>query len=642
VYYLYRYWLCVRQAVGTPVAQPPTDEERKDFETLVVALAGAYKPYLTDQLATVEFPAGLPAEVLSGKLDCFEGQEETAAVFERLLTVESAMALLGRKAFEAHAREQFFWFCRCWCLCAIRFGCCLARARSLIEVLRCLVFYRRCVRRCFQPLTCELIAPRQCVEEGPITSAGIAFGIEIRGTATGAFCSHYILEWREAGTAVWRTGPEVHYPGGGAQGPCGVVNSTLGYLQTFPLVPAGPVEIRICVYSMQQAVAPRCCTITFELQRNLVYIRGIEGIDAATPPGFLDVTAQLTDGAGLVRSFGTALKIFGSAWVGGCHGFDIKRYTLSFHRGFVVDPTLATFVQFWQVDYNTPLQIDADLNKIFERELTSRWRELKWCFPLPCVTIANFLENVRWSTQVPQSYAVEPPGPPFWVSTPLPLINCQSGRYTLRLTTEDTGGNIRHDLQWAWFDNKEIYGKITQIAGVPPCATVNLSQFAVAGGDCSVPWPANLLGIAYDEYIEEGNAAPPSDNFDAYQLWIKKDGGGWFSLPIPGPIGPGVLGTSRVGDPGVRCANADPPPGMVPPESPGILAVLDLRRLDAACNPAEPGLTLRRGECCGYIIWLQVRDKTICPSLYANRHQKDEFFPFCVCNDLRPTLTHAT
>ena len=30
-YYLYRYWLCVRQVIGKPVANPPTAEEHKDF-----------------------------------------------------------------------------------------------------------------------------------------------------------------------------------------------------------------------------------------------------------------------------------------------------------------------------------------------------------------------------------------------------------------------------------------------------------------------------------------------------------------------------------------------------------------------------------------------------------------------------------
>src|SRR5437764_1378314 len=61
-YYLHRYWICVRQALGTPVSSPPTAEERQDFQTLVQALAGAYRPYLTDQLASVEFPSGIPDE----------------------------------------------------------------------------------------------------------------------------------------------------------------------------------------------------------------------------------------------------------------------------------------------------------------------------------------------------------------------------------------------------------------------------------------------------------------------------------------------------------------------------------------------------------------------------------------------------
>src|SRR5262249_48323024 len=64
VYYLYRYWICVRQSLGDPIATPPTEEQRRDFHALVQALAGAYKPYLTDQLASVEFPDGIPDEVL--------------------------------------------------------------------------------------------------------------------------------------------------------------------------------------------------------------------------------------------------------------------------------------------------------------------------------------------------------------------------------------------------------------------------------------------------------------------------------------------------------------------------------------------------------------------------------------------------
>ena len=642
-YYLYRYWLCVRQVLGTPVSHPPTAEEREDFQVLVKALASAYKPYLTDQLASVEFPTGVPDEVLGGRIDCLEGEDEAATVFERLLTAETAPALLGRQAFEAHSKDPHFWFCRCWCLCAIRFGCCLARSRNLIDFLRCLLFYRRCLRDCFRPLTCQLTDPHDCVEEQEFLIVGVLRGVEIRGTATGAFCSHYTIEWRQSGIGPWKTNG-VHYPGNAAQGPCGVVSGTLGYLATFPFVAPGLVEIRVCVFSTQGG-SPHCCTIQFELQRNLVWIRGIEGIEAADPPGIFDPTAQLVDVSGAVRSFGTALRVFGSAEVGGCQGADIKRYTLSYHSGFV--------------DYNTPLQLDAGTNLKFEDVLTGTWREFH--FPPGCNPAFNWLQDAYWSTQVPQSFPIVPseppcPAPALWTSTPLPLLNCQSGRYTLRLTVEDTGGGVKHDLQQVWFDNKNIYGQITQIFPVPPCSTINLGQFALGNGDCTVAWPAQLHGIAFDELIEEGNFAPPSDNYDGYQLWIKKDGGAWFQIPIPGPGAPPwggpFIGTSRVGQPGVRCPNADPPPCLpapacIPPFGPGILAILDLRRLDKFCNPAEPGLTLDRahkdpitgqeipGECCGYIIWLQVRDKSICPSLSGGRHQVDDFFPFCICNDLR-------
>jgi len=71
LYYLYRYWRCVREALGAPVQNPPTLAERADFNTLVKAMASAYRPYLNDQLASVEFTQALSDEVFDGRLDCF-------------------------------------------------------------------------------------------------------------------------------------------------------------------------------------------------------------------------------------------------------------------------------------------------------------------------------------------------------------------------------------------------------------------------------------------------------------------------------------------------------------------------------------------------------------------------------------------
>ncbi len=652
-FYVYQYWLCVRRSLGIPVANPPTQEQLNDFRILIEALAKAYKPYLTDQLASVEFPSGIPEEVLNGKIDCFEGRADTCAIFDRLLTTEAAQALLGKAAFVTRSHEANFWFCRCWCLCSICFGCCLARARSFIEVIWCLIYYIRCLVDCFRPLTCAITNPteNECVEEQYLAGPNI-IGIEIDGTATGAGCDHYTLEWRQGGGAFQSTG--IHYPGNAPQGACGVVGGTLGFLATHPFVQPGPVEIQVCVFPAGGG-APQCCLRQFVLQRNLVWIRGVEFVNA---PDTFDPNSQIVDGAGVVRSFGNAQRINGSAVIGGCPGKDLKRFTLSYISGFVTNPTLPGFVQFWQVDYITPLQIDAGMNKVFEHALTSDWRQpnfpAAFCSPL----FGDFLQDDYWFNLSPVAHPVIPseaPCPPpalLWTSTPLPITNCSSGRYTLRLTTEDQGGGIKHSLRQVWFDNKDIHGLIAQVAGVDPCATLNLSQFAAPGADCTNPWSAQLLGIAFDELIEEGNGTIPSDNYamvgatvqGGYLLWIKKDGAPdpGHPVPIPGPggagsplvWGPPFQGTTRVGTVGSHCANAVPPGPPPGPDVNGILALLDMRRLDAQCNPNEPDLTLKRGECCGYIVTLLVFDNSICPGLSGGRHQIEHHFPICICNDL--------
>src|SRR5258707_8534889 len=521
-YYLYEYWKCVRQVIDSPISDPPAAEQREDFQTLVKILAEAFKPYLSDQLATVEFSEGIPDEIISGKIDCFIDEPESCIIFERLLTTEAARALLGRAVFEKMSQQRFFWFCRCWCLCSICFGCCLARARNIQQYLLCLHAYWRCLRDCFRPLTCDVTSPHDCVEEEEFPALGILRGVEIKGTAAGAFCDHYTLQWRQGGP--WQS-TGIIYPGSAAQGACGVVNGTLGYLQTLPLVSPGPAitEIQLCVFSTQGG-APHCSTSQFILQRNAVWIRGLEYVNA---PDIFDPTSQIVNGAGVVQSFGNESLINGSAVIGGCQGQDIKRYTLAYYPDFVTDPTLPGFVQFWQVDYITPLQIDDGLNRVFENALTSFWTETNFPFFLhPCNPGFDSLQPTRWPhlfpEALPQQFPPAPPQPapclppPSWTTTPLPLPNCQSGKFTLRLKVEGQGGAVKTSLRQVWFDNKKIkfsHCHITQIAGIDPCATVDLRQFAPPGADCSVPWKANLLAVAYDETIFPGDFSVPSDNF---------------------------------------------------------------------------------------------------------------------------------
>jgi hypothetical protein len=64
------------------------------------------------------------------------------------------------------------------------------------------------------------------------------------------------------------------------------------------------------------------------------------------------------------------------------------------------------------------------------------------------------------------------------------------------------------------------------------------------------------------------------------------------------------------------------------------LLTIDMRRLDAVCNPAEPGLTLPRGECCGYVLRLLVWDTSVVPAGPSGRHEIEHHFPVCICNDL--------
>ena len=201
-----------------------------------------------------------------------------------------------------------------------------------------------------------------------------------------------------------------------------------------------------------------------------------------------------------------------------------------------------------------------------------------------------------------------------WHTQSLPSTNCFSGQYTLRLAVEDTMANLYYDTQQIWFDNKPIYGEITGILGVPSCAVINLSDFNA--GNCNVVWQLAIQGIAYDEYILEGDTTHPSDNFGGYCLTVTRQGGQSqcaaivlsVALPVPAPASPATVGTNRVGDPGVRCASASPP-AMPPAKFSNTLTTMDARMFDAVCGanamPQPPaGFALKRGECCSFFLAL--------------------------------------
>lgn len=624
VYYLYRYWLCVREVLGTPVTPGKlSDVERKDFETLVAALAKAYRPFLTDQLATVEFTTGLPEAVAGGTVDCFEGEEEAAAVFERLLTIEMAPALLGAAAFKAHSAEPWFWFCRCWCLCAIRFGCCLARAKSLVDVYRCVRLYWRCLRDCFRPLTCELTSPKECVAE-EVNAAIPALVVPIIGTAAGGGFQRYVLEWSLNGF-VWHAANFVYPPippGNPVQGNSPVFGGLLAYLDT-TLLNAGTYFVRMTVYNVNGATVT--CSITFAVFKKDVRILGVDGNTSLNAP-WSDPAAQLIDNvpalcarpAGVFEaSFGTCLSVLGSAYIGGCDDNQkIKRYTLDYKPGYETDCTTGGWTNFWTVNFSTPAQYRAINMRTDTSVLTATWGP-------DCLVPVPFPPWCLLSD--PQALL----GPSSWTSN---IGGCHlSGLYTIRLVVEDTNGNTYCDTQRVWLDNKPLTALI-QIGAVPKCADLFVSQFAMPP-DCTVPWSLPISGIAYDEYIDEAlPLARPNDNFDYYVVSVEKQGGPTISIPIPGPGGACFYGTSRVGDPGTRCGI----PTVL--KVIGTLALFDLRAVDLKCKPSLPypvpdAFTIPRGECCVYIFHLAVYDRTArpCGTSHVWAH-----WPVKICNDLKP------
>jgi hypothetical protein len=677
-YYLYRYWRCVRETLGTPVGTPPTAAELADYTTLVEALARAFRPYLTDQLASVEFPAGIPEEVIGGRIDCREGLPEICEIFERLFGPKTALALLGEKAFAEHSRAPWFWFCRCWCLCAICFGCCLARARTMVEVRWCLKYFFKCLAECFQPLRCELTDPDGCVQERPgLVKEAVA--VEIKGTAAGAFFDHYTLEWRQAHPTTepcdnqdkdWQNGSTklIHYPGGGSSGTVPVVNGTLGWLDTTDLQ-TGFYEIRVCVYSSLPETPRTCCCHVFQLFKALVWIDRVADLPGAmvkTPPGWFDQSlppqSPIVDTAGNTVSVGGCVSVIGTAWVGDCPDRKIKCVDLRAAVGWLpgtAEPGFAATLPL----YTTPMlpapicytdavplveiKKRASWNQLFERPLTARWVptvippfDTQFCLQRYCFNSADLL----------------PPCPDA-------QHDCHSGKYTILLDVTDTMDNHYYDTQQVWFDNKYMYANVhvafDGFAGLAACADLHLgpdSRFVPPGAPCGIPWPANLLGVAYDEYIDPADLSSPSDNFDYYSLSVTKQGGITYSVPITPALGPPAYGpdpfkgTQRVGDPGTRCEILNPipgcPPPLVPARTPGLLTKLDMRIFDAVCaasipvgDPSRPpaGFPLKRGECCGYSFQLYAQDRTWSDGWAGGFHHNwSSPWAICICNDLPP------
>ncbi len=667
-YYLYRYWLCVRTATGRNPRAQVTAYEREEFRTLAALLGQTYAAWLKEEEMKVALDRGTVDDVLAGRADCCRDNAFTAALFDRLSTQEAAEALLGREAFASHAKHPFFWLCRCWCRAAIRFGCCLACARSREEMRRCLDEYQRSLEDCLGPLRCELTNPTGCFEEQPILQIQ-DLGVPVTGTAMGAYFGGYTIEWRMVegepcdGLKGWNSDGVV-YPGNAAAGSAPVMNGTLGWIKT-RLLTARSYEVRICVRTSRPGTAPPCCCIIYNLFKRFVWINRVGaawvGGGGVYDPNAPLVYPPLPDPSSHLVPVGCCVNVHGAAWVGECNDRRIKCFSLHYAPGFLPGPTETGFNPAVYtalpgqapVCYTPPDEAEkrAQPNELTANDsiLTTQWQQVvidySYLFNLPPHTI----EHKEWKLQ-----------PRCFHSTSLPACldathTCASGRYTLLLDVEDTVGNHYYDTQHVWFDNKELHVKLAGPEGLEPCQEMSMREFT-GNKPCASPWPLAVMGTAYDEYIDPMDLSYPSNNFDYYTLSITRNcGGPTWSVPITrdlvsfdkdivtGQEDP-LKGTAHVGIPAPVCA-CDPQLG---PAQHGVLTLLDMRAFDATCAPLlpplfrpPPGFALQRGECCAYSIQLYARDKTVDGTGPGNCHEKEtSCCAITVCNDL-PAKTRA-
>lgn len=625
-YYLYRYWRCVREVLGAPVASPPTVAERADFSQLVKALAEAYKPYLDDQLANVEFAQGLPEQVLAGQVDCFEDGDANTRILERLLSTDTAAALMGRELIAKHRADPFFWFCRCWCLCAIRFGCCLARARNLRDVFRCLRSYRACLRRCQRPLHCALTGPAGCVRgETDILPGRILE--PLHGDAEGSNFGHYVIEVRSPGGSL--LAGAIVYPNNLAQpdvaatqGNFSVSGGTLGWVDTrkcavdagIELLTSNTFTLTLRVFAANGAELQPPCTGSFALSVNEVYIKRLSApwsVDYTNPSEPL----RAADSAlAMLSTIGGGMHVRGAANVYGCLGEKIREYTI----WAIPDPTfsepqpapftsivpggdwrLVTHIEFNPMSIaqpsGPPINYTADQvrsSNVLDGDptpsvLTNVWSARSECI---CVHIdsTNFCTcwNVPSLAPSPFNSGTLPPQDP-------PNQEGATGKFSVLLQVVDTAGNTYYDLQRAWVDNEPIQAAIVGIGNQAPCSDMYTQTPE------GVFKTVDVRGYAWDQYIDRMDlSAPTSNNFDSYQVRFVKQGA----------VSPQVQLINSTNTVPARAA-------ALPAESltTGTLTPWNLQVLDAASNPLGlPGdQLLGPGEACVYNVILEAWDKTV-------------------------------
>ncbi len=482
-------------------------------------------------------------------------------------------------------------------------------------------------------LVCEITSPKDCAKEDIDPATGNP-RLTVKGTASGTIFGHYTL--------ALQGHPEctVTYPPGG--GSTQVTNGVLGWIDTSPVSP-GSYTVVLQVFP-SGAGSPSTCTSAISILRAPVWIDkvgSVKAYDNGPYPGGSSYRERIIEagGAGTAETaIGGSVSVQGGAYLEGCDK-RMFEYSLEYHDAPYGPAAPGT----------DPPQPDAALG--WTNILSLQYGDvLQHPYTWSCgflIGIPNYVTNGILTNSWTQENCTAPPPHTMYYTTSGNNWNTSAlnGRYTLRVHEKHRPVSVPgpdeelFDAATVWIDNRDIVAKIRKLkihggASLDVCGELHLSQFLPSR-------LADIIGHAWDPLILDPPAAPanlePNDNFGGYGLQFKKDGGGWVDIEIsvpplpPGspPPPPVFVNTRPV--PNVRQVAEPPDADTDVLTSWDIVKALDAGPLPAG-NPPPPYPKIFRGQRCAYLIRLGVSDKSHVSD--DGGHSREDFFPFCIVNDL--------
>ena len=481
-------------------------------------------------------------------------------------------------------------------------------------------------------LVCQITAPKDCAKEDIDPATGNP-RLTVEGTASGTVFGHYTL--------ALQGHPEcaVTYPPGG--GSTQVTNGVLGWIDTSPVSP-GNYTVVLQVFP-SGAGSPSTCTSDISILRAPVWIDKVGRVktyDIGAYPADPSERLRIIEagGAGTPETaIGGAVSVEGGAYLEGC-GKRMFEYSLEYHDAPYGPAAPGT----------TPPEPDAVGG--WTNILSLQYGDVpQHPYTWSCgflIGIPNYITHGILTNRWAVGNCTLPPHPLYYTDSGNDWnTSSLNGRYTLRVHEKHRPlgmpGPVEElfDAATVWIDNRNIVARIRKLmihggASLDVCAELSLSQFLPSR-------QADIIGHAWDPLILDPPAAPatlePNDNFGGYNLQFKKDGGGLVDIPISvPPLPPGPPPPPPV------LVNPRPVPNVRTVAEPAdldtdVLTTWDIvKALDAgplpAGNPPPPYPKIFRGQRCAYLIHLGVWDRTHVSDDGA--HSNEDYFPFCIVNDL--------